>query len=167
MKDESSKVIYAEVSTTQTAKAINQMIVNGIQYFKDRFGIKIVRIQTDHCNSFKEVKLAKDMGFRNILKVFGITHRYCIFKRPETNGTIERHHLTVTKELRVAVKLVAKNNGVFGIMDLCKRYLERFNFRRYHSYTYRLNSKVHKENDIPAKRLEYLKSLPVNSNVII
>jgi hypothetical protein len=167
MKDEASKVIYAEVSNTQTAKSINAMIINGIKYFKEKFGIKIIRIQTDHCNSFREINIAKDKEFQQILRTYHIYHRYCIFKRPETNGTVERHHLTVTKELRVAMKIAARNNGIYGVQNLCSRYIERFNFNRYHTYTHRENSKVKISYDIPFKRLQAYKLLETNKNNLI
>jgi hypothetical protein len=98
MKEEASKLIYGEISTTQSAKSINCMMANGIRYFREQFGVKIQRIQTDHCQSFKKVKIAKDKTFQTILKENNIIHRYCIFQRPETNGVIERHHSTIKKE---------------------------------------------------------------------
>jgi hypothetical protein len=165
MKDEASKVIYAEVSTTQTAASINQMIINGINYFREKFGIRIIRIQTDHCNSFRQVKIAKDRGFQDILHKYGITHRYSVINHPQTNGTIERHHLTVTNELRVAIKLAGKD-GLIGIQKLCVRYLQRFNFDRYHTYTYRVHSKMIREYDIPFERLQKLKILKINDNLL-
>jgi hypothetical protein len=165
MKDEASKLIYAEVSTTQTAASINRMIINGIHYFREKFGIRIIRIQTDHCNSFRQVKIAKDRGFQSILHTYGIQHRYCIFKRPETNGTVERHHLTVTRELRVAMKLAGKE-GLIGIQNLCARYTQRFNFDRYHTYTYCSHSKMIREYDIPFERLQKLKTLELNKDLL-
>jgi hypothetical protein len=56
---------------------------------------------------------------------------------------------------------------LIGIKKLATRYIDRYNFRRFHTFTYRVGRQVKKEMDIPIKKLEYLKTLEINTNVLV
>ena len=88
--DDHSRVAYAEIHDDETAATATEVLRNAVAWFAER-GVKTVRVLSDNGSCYRSFL------WRDTCLELGITHKRTRPYRPQTNGKIERFHLTLAE----------------------------------------------------------------------
>ncbi len=132
-KDEQSKLYYMQIVENASVPKLLEATKNMIDYFQNKLNLKIKKIRTDNAMMFKENNFVRSFPYHELLNQYNIINEKIIPKQPECNGVIERQHLILDKEFK---PLIDKNDDLNSLNSKAQKFVENFNFKRYHYYNF-------------------------------
>ncbi len=132
-KDEQSKLYYMQIVENASVPNLLEATQNMINYFHNTLNLRIKKIRTDNAMMFKENNFVRSFPYHELLNQYNIINEKIIPKQPECNGVIERQHLIIDKEFK---PLINKNDDLNSLNEKARKFMENFNFHRYHYYNF-------------------------------
>ena len=132
-KDEQSKLYYMQIVENASVPNLLEATQNMINYFHNTLNLRIKKIRTDNAMMFKENNFVRSFPYHELLNQYNIINEKIIPKQPECNGVIERQHLIIDKEFK---PLISKNDDLNSLNEKARKFMENFNFHRYHYYNF-------------------------------
>lgn len=161
MIDMSTRVVFSKVLKTSNVESVLAALNEGKTFFKS-LGIEMKAIQTDNAMMFKSTNFVKHHTFSKWCYDNKIIQRHIPLKQAQSNGTIEKYHQTIDKEIHH--KLIHCYN-LDQIANVINEWQDYYNFKRYHSYQEMKDKKYVDRFYTPFDSINVIREYNVNSGL--
>ena len=119
--DDHSRLAYSEIFPDETRKSCLRFLFNALRFFRSH-GVKVWRVMTDNCSSFRSKRYAK------ALRMLGIKHKRTKPYTPKTNGKAKRFVQTSLREWAYAKPYTHSDQRADALLP----FLHHYNHHRPH-----------------------------------